>query len=208
MTDERATKVSKTDGDVARSMANMKIDNTLNLARDSDPVTLVTCDDVKCLVDRQVVKMMGMVTTFLECQDEDDSDDEDDDDNEFPLPGVTHEELQKAVEFCIHHESQPLPEIQPPIMAVNLVDIVPEWYAGLFKDMPTPEVNKVSRVARYLDIAPYNELTAAVIAMRLRNKTPREMCKEMGIDFPYTDEEYAKIEKEYEWCLNRPELER
>ena len=48
---------------------------------------------------------------------------------EIPLPNVKAAVLKKVIEFCQHHRSEPMTEIEKPLKSAQMAEVVQKWYA-------------------------------------------------------------------------------
>ncbi len=59
--------------------------------------------------------------------------------------------LQKVIEFCAHHEKEPMPEIEKPLKSANMNEVVSEWDAK-FVDLDQEMLFELILAANYMDI--------------------------------------------------------
>ena len=106
--------------------------------------------------------------------------DEDDDDEdatvaEIPLPNVKAQVLRKVIEFCEHHLSDPMTEIEKPLKSQAMQDVVQKWYAD-FVDLEQVLLFELILAANYMDIKPLLDLTCATVASMIKGKTVSDYC--------------------------------
>mmetsp|Transcript_15364 Transcript_15364/g.26681 ORF Transcript_15364/g.26681 Transcript_15364/m.26681 type:complete len:174 (-) Transcript_15364:437-958(-) len=133
------------------------------------------------------------------------NDEEDDDDDggnavsEVPLPNVKSEVLKKVIEFCEHHLSEPMTEIEKPLKSQNMADVVQKWYAD-FVDLEQVLLFELILAANYMDIKPLLDLTCATVASMIKGKTPEEIRATFNITNDFSPEEEAQVREENKWC--------
>ena len=92
--------------------------------------------------------------------------------SELPLPNVKSQVLQKVIEFCEHHLSEPMTEIEKPLKSQVMADVVQKWYAD-FVDLEQVLLFELILAANYMDIKPLLDLTCATVASMIKGKTVR-----------------------------------
>ncbi|GKY92863.1 hypothetical protein MPSEU_000255500 [Mayamaea pseudoterrestris] len=129
-------------------------------------------------------------------------DNEDEDESvtpEIPLPNVKSQVLQKVIEFCEHHLSDPMNEIEKPLKSKSMADVVQKWYAD-FVDLEQVLLFELILAANYMDIKPLLDLTCATVASMIKGKTPEEIRATFNITNDFTPEEEAQVRDENKWC--------
>eukprot|EP00538_Stauroneis_constricta_P011891 CAMPEP_0119546420 /NCGR_PEP_ID=MMETSP1352-20130426/855_1 /TAXON_ID=265584 /ORGANISM="Stauroneis constricta, Strain CCMP1120" /LENGTH=171 /DNA_ID=CAMNT_0007591127 /DNA_START=80 /DNA_END=595 /DNA_ORIENTATION=+ len=158
--------------------------NLISKEGDSFPVTL------------NVAKMSELVKSMM---DEEDGDDDDDTTKEIPLPNVKANVLQKVLEFCKHHMTEPMTEIEKPLKSSLMADVVQKWYAD-FVDIEQVLLFELILAANYMDIKPLLDLTCATVASMIKGKTPEEIRQTFNIQNDFSPEEEAQVREENKWC--------
>jgi S-phase kinase-associated protein 1 len=102
--------------------------------------------------------------------DEDEDDDEQANVAEIPLPNVKAQVLRKVIEFCEHHLTEPMTEIEKPLKSQAMADVVQKWYAE-FVDLEQVLLFELILAANYMDIKPLLDLTCATVASMIKGKT-------------------------------------
>jgi S-phase kinase-associated protein 1 len=119
-------------------------------------------------VPLSVANMSELVKSMM------DEDAEDDDDanspTEIPLPNVKAQVLRKVIEFCEHHLTEPMTEIEKPLKSQNMGDVVQSWYAD-FVNLEQVLLFELILAANYMDIKPLLDLTCATVASMIKGKT-------------------------------------
>ena len=145
-------------------------------------------------VDIEVARMSELVKGLL---DEDGADD--DDTTEIPLPNVKSAVLRKVIEFCTHHKSEPMTEIEKPLKSAVMAEVVQKWYAD-FVNVEQVLLFELILAANYMDIKPLLDLTCATVASMIKGKTPEEIRKTFNIANDFSPEEEAQVREENKWC--------
>ncbi|GKY92862.1 hypothetical protein MPSEU_000255500 [Mayamaea pseudoterrestris] len=159
------------------------------------PITLVSKDGESFTVARKVAVMSELVKSTI-------TDNEDEDESvtpEIPLPNVKSQVLQKVIEFCEHHLSDPMNEIEKPLKSKSMADVVQKWYAD-FVDLEQVLLFELILAANYMDIKPLLDLTCATVASMIKGKTPEEIRATFNITNDFTPEEEAQVRDENKWC--------
>ena len=129
------------------------------------------------------------------------TDDADDDEEatEIPLPNVKSTVLKKVIEFCKHHRSEPMTEIEKPLKSAAMAEVVQKWYAD-FVNVEQVLLFELILAANYMDIKPLLDLTCATVASMIKGKTPEEIRKTFNIANDFSPEEEAQVREENKWC--------
>mmetsp|Transcript_9835 Transcript_9835/g.26840 ORF Transcript_9835/g.26840 Transcript_9835/m.26840 type:complete len:172 (-) Transcript_9835:467-982(-) len=159
-------------------------------------VSLISKEGDAFPVKLNVATMSELVKSMI------DEDEEDDDDNaakEIPLPNVKANILQKVIEFCQHHNTEPMTEIEKPLRSSQMADVVQKWYAD-FVDIEQVLLFELILAANYMDIKPLLDLTCATVASMIKGKTPEEIRQTFNIQNDFSPEEEAQVREENKWC--------
>jgi S-phase kinase-associated protein 1 len=144
--------------------------------------------------------MSELVKTMMD-EDEEENDDGQDGTStpEIPLPNVKAQVLKKVIEFCDHHLTEPMTEIEKPLKSANMADVVQKWYAD-FVDLEQVLLFELILAANYMDIKPLLDLTCATVASMIKGKTPEEIRATFNITNDFSPEEEAQVRDENKWC--------
>lgn len=88
---------------------------------DSPMVTLSSSDGDKFQVSRRAACVSELIQSTLSCGEDDEEDSNVTAD--IPLPRVRGQVLKYVVEFMIHHEKEPMPEITVPIEGTSVGEV-------------------------------------------------------------------------------------
>ncbi|KAL3776866.1 hypothetical protein ACHAWO_000594 [Cyclotella atomus] len=165
------------------------------------PLFLVSCLNFQQIskegdtfpVEVDVARMSELVKGMLE------EDEDEDDTTEIPLPNVKAQVLKKVIEFCKHHKSEPMTDIEKPLKSANMAEVVQKWYAD-FVNVEQVLLFELILAANYMDIKPLLDLTCATVASMIKGKTPEEIRKTFNIANDFSPEEEAQVREENKWC--------
>ncbi|KAL7518812.1 hypothetical protein ACHAWX_003616 [Stephanocyclus meneghinianus] len=160
---------------------------------DTGTVNLISKEGDTFSVDIEVAKMSELVRGMLE----EDADEEDT--TEIPLPNVKAQVLKKVIEFCKHHKTEPMTEIEKPLKSAVMAEVVQKWYAD-FVNVEQVLLFELILAANYMDIKPLLDLTCATVASMIKGKTPEEIRKTFNIANDFSPEEEAQVREENKWC--------
>ena len=137
--------------------------------------------------------MSELVKTML------DEDADEEEAQEVPLPNVKSAVLTKVIEFCRHHQEEPMTEIEKPLKSANMFEVVQQWYAN-FVDIEQEVLFELILAANYMDVKPLLDLTCATVASMIKGKTPEEIRQQFNIVNDFTPEEEQQVREENRWC--------
>jgi len=118
---------------------------------------------------------------------------DDEETTEIPLPNVKAAVLKKVIEFCSHHKSEPMTEIEKPLKSAVMAEVVQKWYAD-FVNVEQVLLFELILAANYMDIKPLLDLTCATVASMIKGK------KTFNIANDFSPEEEAQVREENKWC--------
>ncbi|KDO29287.1 hypothetical protein SPRG_05824 [Saprolegnia parasitica CBS 223.65] len=143
----------------------------------STKVNLVSQDGDSFEVARDVACVSELVKAML-------ADDEGDDTvREIPLPNVKSPVLAKVIEFCNHHHTTPMEEIEKPLKSGDMRDVVSEWDAA-FVEVEQDTLFELILAANYMDIKSLLDLSCAKVATLIKGKTSDEIRTMFNIEAP------------------------
>ena len=158
--------------------------------KDSIKVILLAEGNERVEVDKDIACMSLFVKSMI---------DDSGDDEDYPVPNVKKEILEKVIEFCIHLKEEPLQEIEKPLKTNDIKDVVSEWY-GTFISVTMAELYDLITAALYLDVKDLVELTSAAVAAQMKGKSKDEIRDLFGYENDFTPEEEEKIREENKWA--------
>lgn len=115
------------------------------------------------------------------------------------MPNVKATVLQKVLDFCEHHLTEPMTEIEKPLKSQNMKDVVQQWYAD-FVNVEQVLLFELILAANYLDIKPLLDLTCATVASMIKGKSPEDIRATFNIKNDFSPEEEAQVREENKWC--------
>ncbi|KAL3761331.1 hypothetical protein ACHAWU_000465 [Discostella pseudostelligera] len=160
---------------------------------ESGNVNLVSKEGESFTVETEVARMSELVRAML------DDDCDDDGVTEIPLPNVKAAVLRKVIEFCQHHRTEPMTEIEKPLKSAQMAEVVQKWYAD-FVAVEQVLLFELILAANYMDIKPLLDLTCATVASMIKGKTPEEIRKTFNIANDFSPEEEQQVREENKWC--------
>jgi len=160
-------------------------------------VILISQDGDQFEINSNIAKQSNLLNNMI-----DESDDNEDDKQEIPILNILSNTLSKVIEFMNHYHIEPMTEIPKPIPENDITKVVSKWYAE-FVDLDNNTLFELINAANYLDITSLLNLTCAAVALKIKGKTPEEICQTFGIEsnnISVSPEEEAKIREENLWC--------
>jgi S-phase kinase-associated protein 1 len=118
---------------------------------------------------------------------------------EIPIGNVKTAVLKKVIEFCEHHVTEPMSEIEKPLKSENMAEVVQPFYAN-FVNVEQETLFDLILAANFMDIKPLLDLTCASVASMIKGKTPEEIRTTFNIKNDFTPEEEAQVADENRWC--------
>ncbi len=153
----------------------------------------LTSSDGKAFeLDRQAAIMSVLVKEMID-------EEEDDQVPEIPLPNVKSNVLEKVIEFCNHHATNPMPEIEKPIKSRIMNEVVSEWDAQ-FCNVEQELLFELILAANYMDIKSLLDLTCAKVASMIKGKKAEEIRDTFNITNDFSPEEEQRVREENKWC--------
>ncbi|KAL9055962.1 MAG: hypothetical protein Q9162_003258 [Coniocarpon cinnabarinum] len=166
-------------------------------------VTLVSNDDAKITLDRQITERSALIKNMLE-----DFGTEGTPDQDIPVPNVNEVVLRKVLEWCQHHRNDPLDD--PSAQASDSVAAstrrkstdIDEWDQK-FMQVDQEMLFEIILAANYLDIKALLDIGCKTVANMIKGKSPEEIRKTFNIQNDFTPEEEEQIRRENEWAEDR-----
>ncbi|CAM9110502.1 unnamed protein product [Ectocarpus sp. 13 AM-2016] len=175
----------------------------------SGTVTLVSMDGDGFVVEASAIKVSKLLNAMVDGSTENAA-------KEIPLPNMRSNVVAKVVEFCQHHQTDPMTDIPKASAASYLLLICPvqfgktvgdhvqEWYSTFVKALGDEMLFEMLLAANYLDLSPLLELCAATVGLRAMNKTPEEIQREFNIKEPFSPEVERTLRQENKWSTEPP----
>ncbi|KAG9030578.1 hypothetical protein FS842_004366 [Serendipita sp. 407] len=160
------------------------------------PVLLITSDNELFRVEKEVAQRSTLIRNILEGRE--------DSEYPIPLPNVTSPVLKKVLEYCDHHQTDPLPTGDEPSAdeSRRRTTDISEWDQK-FIDVDQEMLFEIILAANHLDIKPLLDVGCKTVANMIKGKSPEEIRKLFNIVNEFTPEEEAQIKKENEWAEDR-----
>eukprot|EP00286_Rhodomonas_abbreviata_P017356 CAMPEP_0181336652 /NCGR_PEP_ID=MMETSP1101-20121128/27545_1 /TAXON_ID=46948 /ORGANISM="Rhodomonas abbreviata, Strain Caron Lab Isolate" /LENGTH=222 /DNA_ID=CAMNT_0023446985 /DNA_START=43 /DNA_END=708 /DNA_ORIENTATION=+ len=155
---------------------------------------VVTQEGEEVEVKKSVIAMSQIAALML-------SEEDDDGDSlpKLPMPYVKRAIFDKIMEFCEHHEKEPMPEIEKPLKSTNMAQVVSDWDAK-FVDLDQPMLFELILAANFMDIRSLLDVCCAKVASMIKGKTPEDIRKTFNIVDDFTDAERQAVNEENRWC--------
>lgn len=125
----------------------------------------------------QVARMSKLVEETI---GEDGDEDDDEEEMEVPLPNVSTPVLEKVLEFCKHHQEEPMTPIQTPLKSSKLEELVQPWYAEFVK-VPRALLFDLVAAANFMDIKALLDLTCLAVSILIKGKSAAELREMFNI---------------------------
>ncbi|CAM9304903.1 unnamed protein product [Ectocarpus fasciculatus] len=169
-------------------------------ASSSSAVTLVSMDGDGFVVEASAIEVSKLLKAMVDGSTENAA-------KEIPLPNMRSNVVAKVVEFCQHHQKDPMtdiPKASPVQFGKTVGDHVQEWYSTFVKALGDEMLFEMLLAANYLDLSPLLELCAATVGLRAMNKTPEEIQREFNIKEPFSPEVERTLRQENKWSTEPP----
>jgi len=122
----------------------------------------------------------------------------DEEESIIPLLNINKLTLEKIVEFMKLNEEDPLEDIPKPLTKSELKDLVQEKYVE-FMTLSNPELYELTLGANYMIVPKLLELCCATFALKMKGKTPKEICEVFDVSYDLTPEEEEEIRQNIKW---------
>ena len=119
--------------------------------------------------------------------------------SDIPLPNVKGIVLAKVIEFCQHHQTEPMTTITTPLPSVKLEEIVQQWYCDFVK-VENVMLFELVTAANYMNIQPLLDLTCLAVSVMIKGKSADEIRKIFNISNDFSPAEEAQVREENKWC--------
>ncbi|CBJ48849.1 conserved unknown protein [Ectocarpus siliculosus] len=190
----RVQKTTSSDG----AVGSARTTRTDTGASSSGAVTLVSMDGDGFVVEASAIEVSKLLKAMVDGPTENAA-------KEIPLTNMRSNVVAKVVEFCQHHQTDPMTDIPKPVQFGKTVgDHVQEWYSTFVKALKDEMLFEMLLAANYLDLSPLLELCAATVGLRAMNKTPEEIQREFNIKEPFSPEVERTLRQENKWSTEPP----
>lgn len=120
-------------------------------------------------------------------------------DTVVPLTNVNAQVLAKVLEFCAHHQNDPVPAAAENTETDKVDIIISDWDAEFLK-VDQGLLYELILAANYLDIRNLLDVSAKTIANMIKGKTPEEIRKIFNVPCDFTEADLEALKKENAWC--------
>ncbi|KAJ3119936.1 hypothetical protein HK098_005000 [Nowakowskiella sp. JEL0407] len=161
-------------------------------------VTLISQDGLSFSVEKIVAERSLLLKNML--------DDVGDEDSPIPLPNVTGNILQKIIDYCTHHKSDPPTPSDDDrenfeSSTRKRSDDIDLWDSEFIK-VNNDELFEIILAANYLDIKALLDLGCKTVANMIKGKSPEAIREMFNIENDFTPEEEEQIKRENEWAAD------
>eukprot|EP00542_Grammatophora_oceanica_P017267 CAMPEP_0194048862 /NCGR_PEP_ID=MMETSP0009_2-20130614/28791_1 /TAXON_ID=210454 /ORGANISM="Grammatophora oceanica, Strain CCMP 410" /LENGTH=177 /DNA_ID=CAMNT_0038694869 /DNA_START=66 /DNA_END=599 /DNA_ORIENTATION=+ len=168
-----------------------------------EQVILVSKENEKFSVPVTAAKLSKIVESTIDTND----DDEHEDGKtlmEIPMKKVSGAILYKVIEYCTHHQAEPMTEITTPLKSSRIEDMVQPWYAGFIR-VEHGILFELVAAANYMDIKPLLDLACLGVAVMIKGKSAEDLRNILNISEYVTPEQQAEIRQENEMDQPQPQ---
>ncbi|KAL4942137.1 E3 ubiquitin ligase complex SCF subunit sconC [Aspergillus oleicola] len=120
----------------------------------------------------------------------------------IPIPNVSENVMNKILEWCLHHRSDPLPKEGEEDDSRRKTTDIEEWDQK-FMQVDQEMLFEIILAANYLDIKALLDIGCKTVANMIKGKSPEEIRKTFNIQNDFTPEEEDQIRRENEWAEDR-----
>ena len=140
-------------------------------------VILISSDDVTFTLPVTVAKL----SVFLSIMTDDCSIDNEEIDP-IPMIRINSKVLSIVIEFMQHYYIEPMMTIQKPLITPHIADVVQGWYASFIENVKNKDMlYDIINAANYMHIQPLIDLSCAMVALIIKEKSISEIHQEMYI---------------------------
>lgn len=135
----------------------------------------ITNDNKEMVVEKDPMMVSQLIRTIAE--------ELEDDVVEIPLPNVSHPILELIVKFAQRFELERMPDIPHPLPSnTGLRQIVGTWYNDFITSLREDVLYELIKAGNYMDIEALQELGCARIAIMIKDKSPHEVRRLLGLE--------------------------
>jgi len=123
-------------------------------------------------------------------------------DQNVPIPNVNEQVLKKVIEWCTHHQNDPVTTQDDDSDSRKKTTDIEEWDQK-FMQVDQEMLFEIILASNYLDIKPLLDVGCKTVANMIKGKSPEEIRKTFNITNDFTPEEEEQIRRENEWAEDR-----
>ena len=140
-------------------------------------VILISSDDVTFTLPVTVANVSVFIRTITgECTIDNEEIDP------IPMIRINSKVLSMVIEFMQHYHTEPMLTIQKPLITPYIGDVVQNWYASFIENVKNKDMlYDIINAANYMHIQPLLDLSCAMTALIIREKSISEIHQEMYI---------------------------
>ncbi|MCJ1456596.1 hypothetical protein MMC28_006958 [Mycoblastus sanguinarius] len=159
-------------------------------------IKLQSSDNIEISVDREVAERSILIKNMMEDIGEQAMTDA------IPIPNVNEAVLNKVIEWCVHHRSDPPASTDDDADSRKKTTDIDEWDQK-FMQVDQEMLFEIILAANYLDIKALLDVGCKTVANMIKGKSPEEIRKTFNIQNDFTPEEEDQIRRENEWAEDR-----
>ncbi len=141
-------------------------------------IFLVSQEEERFEVPRDVALMSQLVTTMLECMEDGENS------IDIPLSNIRSSILVKIIEFLTYHVNLPMEDVEKPIKSINMIENVKDPWDASFVDLTQDVLFELIAGANYIDNKALLDLTCAKAATMIKDKDVSEVRKFFNMPEP------------------------
>lgn len=158
----------------------------------SNTVTLVSKDEQKFVVEREISKTFGTIKDYLGSMDNDES-------VEIPV-SVDSDILEKVIEYATYYYNNPATDD-----TVSKASPISGWDLTFLENVSLENTFRLILAANYLNAKQLLDLSCKLVASKIKGKTPEELRLMFGVNREFTPEETQKVYDENPWLVQTPQ---
>jgi len=101
----------------------------------------------------------------------------------IPMIRINSKVLSMVIEFMQHYHTEPMLTIKKPLITPYIGDVVQTWYASFIENVKNKDMlYDIINAANYMHIQPLLDLSCAMTALIIREKSISEIHNELYIE--------------------------
>ena len=152
-------------------------------------IKIISSDNETFELTKEQASLSELVNSMMDSNDEE----------AIPITNVNTKTMQSIVEFLGYYVTDPMNEIEKPLISTNMKDVVQEWYDE-FLQKYDDDIFEIILAANFMDIKSLLDLTCAYTASKIKGKSPEEIRQMFDITNDFSPEEESQIREENKWC--------
>ena len=147
------------------------------MSNSTHDVILISSDDVTFTLPVTVANLSVFIRTMT-----DDCIIDNEEIDPIPMIRINSKVLSMVIEFMQHYHTEAMLTIKKPLITPYIGDVVQTWYASFIENVKNKDMlYDIINAANYMHIQPLLELSCAMTALIIREKSISEIHQEMYI---------------------------